>query len=118
VCRTPKQRKGVNLIVLTIAGISIGEAKRVRSGERTSSPGQHPLGNGQGNVRPQTAASLTLVLSNQAKEAVPFVGDSSSEKDSARLREKIPQAIKLERCTIGAHERLDEIAGHWIVNVN
>src|SRR5215468_4493980 len=62
--------------------------------------------------------SLRLVLSDDAKEAVPFVSDSSSEKDSARLREKIPQAIKLERCAIGAHERLDEIARDRIVIID
>ena len=47
-----------------------------------------------------------------------FVGDSSREKDSGRLREKIPQAIKLERCAIEAHERLDKIAVDRIVIIN
>src|SRR5215471_18243061 len=62
--------------------------------------------------------SLRLVFSDDAKEAVPFVSDSSGEKDSARLREKIPQTIKLERCAIGAHKRLDKIARNRIVIID
>src|SRR6266511_1755905 len=59
-----------------------------------------------------------LVFGDNAKEAVRFVGDSSREKDSARLREKIPQALKLEGCSIGAHQRLDKIAADRIVIVD
>ena len=33
---------------------------------------------------------LDLILSDDAKEAMRFVGDSSSEKDSVSLREQIP----------------------------
>jgi hypothetical protein len=40
------------------------------------------FGNGQENVRPQSAVSLILVLGNQTKETVFFVCDSSGEKDS------------------------------------
>jgi hypothetical protein len=87
-------------------------------GERTPSPGQHPFGNGQGSVRPQFFASLILIFSDDAKETVCFVCDSSGEKDSGILRQKIPQTIKLERRSIGAHKRLDEIARHWIVIVD
>ena len=47
-----------------------------------------------------------------------FVGDSGGEKDSARLREKIPQAIKLQRRSIRPHERLDEIAADRIVIID
>jgi len=39
-------------------------ADPTRNGERTRLPGQHPFGNGQGSVRPQTLASLLFVLSN------------------------------------------------------
>src|SRR6266576_3772132 len=67
---------------------------------------------------PQFAASRILVFSNDAKKTVRFVGDSSREKDSARLREKIPQTIKLERRSICPHERLDEIAADRIVVVD
>src|SRR6266496_1765470 len=59
-----------------------------------------------------------LVLSNDAKETVLFVGDSGGEEDSGILREEIPQAVKLERRSIGAHEPLEEIARHRIVIVD
>ncbi len=62
--------------------------------------------------------SSILVLSDNAKETVFFVGDSSGEKDSVAQREKIPQAVKLEGRSIGAHERLDKSARDWIVIVN
>ena len=62
--------------------------------------------------------SPILILGDYAEEAVCFVGDSGGEKDSARLREKIPQAIKLQRRSIRPHERLDEIAGDRIVIVD
>jgi hypothetical protein len=62
--------------------------------------------------------SLRLILGDEAEEAVPFVGDSSGEKDTARLREKIPQAIKLERRAIQPPERFDKIAADWIVIVD
>src|SRR6266496_3641412 len=60
------------------------------------------------------------ILSDDAKKAVFFVCDSSGEKNSSVLRRKhIPQTIKLERCSIGAHERLDEsLRNGRIVNVN
>ena len=48
-----------------------------------------------------------------ASSAIP-----AGEKDSAVLRQKIPQAIKLERRSIGTHERLDEIAADRIVIVD
>ena len=32
-----------------------------RNGERTCLPGQHPFGNGQGSVRPQTCSVLTFL---------------------------------------------------------
>ena len=52
---------------------------------------------------PKSAASLILVLSDDAKETVPFVCDSGGEEDSGILRQKIPQAVKLERrCSIGS----------------
>src|SRR5206468_10486654 len=63
-------------------------------------------------------ASLILILSNNSKEAVLFVRDSSREKDSARLREKIPEAIKLQRRSIRPHQRFDEIAADRIVIVD
>jgi hypothetical protein len=59
------------------------------------------------------------ILSDEAKEAVRFVCDSSGEIDSAAQREKIPQTIKLEWRAISAHERLDEsLRSGRIVNVN
>ena len=69
-------------------------------------------------IRGKESGYARLIFSDYAKEAVLFVRDSSSEKDSARLREKIPQAIKLKRCAVGAHERLDKRAGSWIVIVD
>src|SRR5207253_5047925 len=61
--------------------------------------------------------SSILVLSDNAKETVFFVGDSSGEKDSVAKREHIPQAVKLEWRSIGAHQRLDKSARVRIVNV-
>ena len=49
---------------------------------------------------------------------MPFVCDSGGEEDSGILRQKIPQAVKLKRCSIGTHERLDEIAADRIVIVD
>ncbi len=59
-----------------------------------------------------------LVLSNDAKETVLFVSDSSREKDSISEWQKIPQAVKLKGRSIGAHEPLDETARHRIVIVD
>jgi hypothetical protein len=59
------------------------------------------------------------ILSDEAKEAVRFVCDSSREIDSTTQREKVPKAVKLEWCSISAHERLDEsLRSGRIVNVN
>src|SRR5438046_31046 len=59
------------------------------------------------------------ILSDEAKEAVRFVCDSSREIDSTTQREKVPKAVKLERRSISAHERLDEsLRNGRIVNVN
>ena len=58
------------------------------------------------------------ILSDEAKEAVRFVCDSSREIDSTTQREKVPQAVKLEWCSISAHERLDESARVRIVIVD
>ena len=69
-------------------------------------------------MRPQICSVLILVLGDEAKETVRFVCDSGGEKDSVTLREKIPQAIKLERRSIGAHQRLDESARVRIVIVD
>ena len=94
------------------------QAKRTRSGERTSSPGQHPLATVKEACAPKSAAFLFFVLGNQTKETVRFVCDSGGEEDSGILRQKIPQAVKLKRCSIGTHERLDEIAADRIVIVD
>ena len=59
-----------------------------------------------------------LVLSDDAKETVLLVGNASGKKDSARLREKIPQSIKLQRRSIRPHQRLDEIAADRIVIID
>src|SRR5215470_16932207 len=76
-----------------------------------------PLGNGQGKRAPPIFTPL-LVLGNESKEAVRFVGNSGGEINAGAQRKKIPQAIKLQRRTIGLHQRLDESAGRRIVNVN
>ena len=81
-------------------------------------PGQHPLATVKEACAPKSAVSLILVLSDEAKETVPFVCDSGGEEDSGILRQKIPQAVKLERRSIGTHERLDEIAADRIVIVD
>src|SRR5438874_11628659 len=62
--------------------------------------------------------SSILVLSDDAKETMFFVGDASGEKDSVAQREKIPQAIKLKWRAIRAHECLDEIAADRIVIID
>src|SRR5262245_35527007 len=69
-------------------------------------------------IRGKESGYARLIFSDYAKEAVFLVGDSSCEKDSARLREKIPQAIKLQRRSIRPHERLDEIAADGIVVID
>ena len=65
--------------------------------------GTTPFDVGQGCVRSQYLRLDLWVFSDDPKETVLFVSDSSREKDSVSEREKIPQAVKLERCTIGAH---------------
>src|SRR6266481_8299919 len=89
------------------------------NGERTPLPGQLRLSGRQGCVRPPISVPLRI-LSDDAKKTVRFVGDSSGEEDSSSLRrEHIPQAIKLEWRSIGAHERLDKsLRSGRIVNVN
>src|SRR5213075_858269 len=62
--------------------------------------------------------SSILVLSDNAKKTVFFVGDSSGEKDSVAQREKSPQAIDLEWRAIGSHKRLDKSARVRIVIVD
>src|SRR4029077_20190715 len=62
--------------------------------------------------------ALLLVFGNQTKEAVPFVSDSGGEGNPSAQGKKIPQAIKLQRRAIGAHQRLDESAGGRIINVD
>ena len=48
--------------------------------------------------------AVLWILSYEAEKTVLFVGDSSGEENSSSLRrEHIPQAIKLERSSIGAH---------------
>ena len=59
-----------------------------------------------------------LILSDDAKKAVLFVGNSRGEINAAAQRKKIPEAVNLKRRAIGAHERLDEIAGDGIVIVD
>src|SRR5262249_45960768 len=62
-------------------------------GEPTPSPGQPLFGNGQDTCAHKSAAGLVRVFSNQPKQAMFFVRYPCREKDSARLREKIPQTI-------------------------
>jgi len=59
-----------------------------------------------------------LVLSDDAKETMFFVGDSGGEKDTVAQRQKIPQTVKLKWRSIGAHQRLDESARDRIVIVD
>ena len=59
-----------------------------------------------------------LVFGDESEQSVRFVCDSGREEDSGILREKIPQAVKLERRSIGAHERLDKIAVDRIVIID
>jgi hypothetical protein len=94
-----------------------GPARKL-DGERTPLPGQHPLTTDKEACAPKCAVSLILVLSDDAKETVRFVCDSGGEEDSGILRQKIPQAVKSERCAIGSHQRLDKSAGVRIVIVD
>ena len=87
-------------------------------GERTSLPGQHPLATVKKTCAPKCAVSLSSVLSNDAKKTVRFVCDAGGEEDAVGEWQKIPQTIKLERRSIGAHERLDEISADRIVIVD
>ena len=47
-----------------------------------------------------------------------FVGYPGGKKDSTRLRKKIPKPIKLKRCAVGSHQRLDKRASVWIVIID
>src|SRR6266487_7008241 len=76
--------------------------------------GTTPFDGGQDACAPEIRVP-DLVLSDEAKEAVRFVGDSSREISSGAQREKIPQAIELERRLIGTHECFYEIVADWIV---
>src|SRR5882724_11446384 len=67
---------------------------------------------------PKCAASLILVLSDDAKQAVVFVSDSGRKVNSVSQRKKIPQTIKLERRAIGTHQCLVESAGDRVVIVD
>jgi hypothetical protein len=58
------------------------------------------------------------VFSDDAEEAVRFVGNSSREINSSAQREKIPQTIELEWRSIEAHESFYEIAADRIVIVD
>ncbi len=87
------------------------------NGERTPSPGTTPFDGGQDACAPEILVP-DLVLSNDAKETVFFVRDSSREKHSVGERQKIPQAIKLQRRSIRPHERCYKIAADWIVIVD
>jgi hypothetical protein len=68
----------------------MAKAKRGRIGERTSSPGQHPLTTDKEACAPKSAASRILVLGNQTKKAMCFVSDSGCEINPATERKKIP----------------------------
>ena|SRR5215813_2082472 len=88
-----------------------------RDGERTPLPGQHPLATDKEACAPQIC-SVLLVFGDQTKEPMPFVRDSGGEVNAVAERKKIPQAVKLQRSAIGAHEGLDKGAGGRVVNVN
>src|SRR5437763_8299037 len=106
---------------LILKTLLIGTATRhvCRNGERTPLPGQLRVSGRQGCVRSQYPRSLILVLSDDAEQAVLFVRDSSGEENSSSLRgEHIPQAVKLERRSVGAHQCLDKGARDRIVDVN
>src|SRR5439155_23391905 len=67
------------------------------NGERTPSPGTTPRER-QTRIRAlPISVPLISILSDDAKKAVFFVCDSSREKHSVGERQKIPQAVKLER---------------------
>src|SRR5438094_1107841 len=89
---------------------------RGRDGERTSLPGQHPFSNDKEACATNLCA--LSVVGNETKEAVFFVSDSGGEVSATPQWKKIPQAIKLQRRAIGLPQRLDEVAGRRIVNVN
>src|SRR5437763_8239619 len=67
---------------------------------------------------PKCAVSLILVLSDDAKEPVPFVSNSGGEESAIPQRKKIPQPIKLQRLAIGSPQRLDENASDRSVDVD
>src|SRR5437870_13748876 len=77
-----------------------------------------PLATVKKTCAPKCAVSLILVLCDDAKETVRFVCDAGGEEDAVGEWQKIPQAIKLERRSIGAHESLDEIAADRIVIID
>src|SRR4029453_17686829 len=54
-------------------------------------------------IKQMPARVQLLILSDDSKETVFFVGDASGKEDAVAQREKIPQAIELKRRAIGAH---------------
>ena len=84
----------------------------------TSTPSPQPTATANRNASSAPCARAFLILGDDAKQTVFFVGDSSGEKDSACLGEQIPQALKLEWRAIGAHERLDKSPRDGIVIVD
>ena len=61
-------------------------------GERTPSPGQHPLTTDKEACAPKSAASLVFVFGDQPEQAVLFVRYPGGEEDTVTIlrREEIP----------------------------
>ena len=66
------------------------------------------------------SASLGLrhILSDDAEKPMRFIGNTGGEKDAARLRKHVLQAVELEWRSICPHQGLDEGPSRRIINVN
>ena len=73
-----------------VTGLLPKNADRTQNGERTPSPGQHPLATDKEACTPQICSVPNLVLSDDAKETVRFVCYSGGEEDAVGEWQKIP----------------------------
>src|SRR5438874_13352685 len=59
-----------------------------------------------------------LIFGNQAEQAVFFISDACGEIDATAKRQQIPQAIKLQRSSIGTANCSEESARRRIVIID
>jgi hypothetical protein len=65
-----------------VAVLLPNDSHRTKDGERTPSPGQHPLATAKVACAPKSSTTLVFVLGDQSKQAVLFVSYSCGEIDA------------------------------------